>query len=135
MMNSLSEYIIEKLKIDKNISINKDNPDDKVSDKELSKLEEKIEDLTTYLDKDKLQKIFDMTESIVERYQLAYIIQEYCKINSSKYDDISKVLMYFTDKGGIAVYYDKHYLGTANNIKDYPITIEFLKKFNLLVED
>jgi len=134
-MNNLSNYILEKLKIDKNTSVNKDNPDDKVSDKELRKLEEKIEDLTIYWNKDKLQKIFDMTESIIERYQLAYIIQEYCKINSNKYDDISKVLMYFTDKGGIAVYYDKHYLGTANNIKDYPITIEFLKKFNLLVEE
>ena len=134
-MNNLSNYILEKLKIDKNTSVNKDNPDDKVSDKELRKLEEKIEDLTIYWSKDKLQKIFDMTESIIERYQLAYIIQEYCKINSNKYDDISKVLMYFTDKGGIAVYYDKHYLGTANNIKDYPITIEFLKKFNLLVEE
>ena len=132
-MNNLKRYIIEKLKLNKDSKAD-NNPDNNFKKGILAKLEVDTEDLTMYWDKEQVEKIYNMTDSIVERYQLCYIIQEYCKINASEYNDIDHVLMYFTDKGNIALYYDKHYLGTYSNINGYPIDKEFLKKFNLLVE-
>lgn len=133
-MINIDLYITEKLKLNKDSKAD-NNPDFNFKKGILAKLEVDTEDLTMYWDKEQVEKIYNMTDSIVERYQLCYIIQEYCKINASKYNDIDHVLMYFTDKGNIALYYDKHYLGTYSNINGYPIDKEFLKKFNLLVEE
>jgi len=134
-MININSYIIEKLKLNKGTKMDDNNPDDNLSKKKLNKLEKDIEDLVFFWEPKYIKKVYDKTESIIERYQLCYIIQQYCRVSCNGYSDIDKILMYFTDKGNIALYYDKHYLGAYANIKDYPIDKEFLKKFNLLVED
>ena len=134
-MININNYISEKLKIDKDININNDNPDKNFTSRELKKVKNDTLELIVYWSRANVRKVNNMTNSIIERYQLCYIVQEYCKVNSSEYNDISKVKIIFTDKGNIGLYYDHHYLGAYGNLKDYPITKEFLKKFDLLDED
>ena len=131
-MLTLNKYISEKLKINKD-SIDPD-PDKKLSDYEKRRLKSKTETITQYWPDETIDKLNSKTDSILERFWLATIL-DYCKINSSKYDDIDHVLAYFTDKGNIALYYDKSYLGACANIKLYPITVDFLKKFNIYYEE
>ena len=131
-MKPFNEYIIEKLKINKNS--NYDNPDKKLSESDKKYLNNKIKKITYYWPDESTDKLNSKTDSIIERFWLATLL-DYCKVNSSKYDDIDHVLAYFTDKGNIALYYDKHYLGAYANIKLYPITVDFLKKFNIYYEE
>jgi len=131
-MKNFNIYLLEKLKINKNS--NYDDPDKKLSESDKKFLTNKIKKITYYWPDESTDKLNSKTDSIIERFWLATLL-DYCKVNSSKYDDIDHVLAYFTDKGNIALYYDKHYLGAYANIKLYPITVDFLKKFNIYYEE
>lgn len=130
-MNNLSTYIVEKLRINKDTVDT--NPDKKISYAEKRRLKSKIENITKYWSDKSINKLNSKTDSILERFWLATLL-DYCKLNSSKYDDIDHVLAYFTYKGNIALYYDRHYLGAYANSNPYPITVDFLKKFNIYYE-
>ncbi len=131
-MKNFNIYLLEKLKINKNS--NYDDPDKKLSESDKKFLTNKIKKITYYWSDESTDKLNSKTDSIIERFWLVTLL-DYCKVNSSKYDDIDHVLAYFTDKGNIALYYDKHYLGAYANIKLYPITVDFLKKFNIYYEE
>lgn len=131
-MKNFNIYLLEKLKINKNS--NYDDPDSKLSESDKKYLNNKIKKITYYWPDESTDKLNSKTDSIIERFWLATLL-DYCKVNSSKYNDIDHVLAYFTDKGNITLYYDKHYLGAYANIKLYPITVDFLKKFNIYYEE
>ena len=130
-MKRINNYIIEKLKINKDS--NYDDPDKKLSESDKKFLTDKIRRITYYWSDEDTNTLLNKTDSLLEKYQLVSII-DYCKTNSSKYNNIEQVLIYFTDKGNLAIYYDKHYLGAYSNLQ-YPITKDFLKKFNIYYED
>ncbi len=131
-MKHFNIYLLEKLKINKNSNYN--DPDKKLSESDKKYLNNQIKKITYYWPDESIDKLNSKTDSIIERFWLATLL-DYCKVNSSKYNDIDHVLAYFTDKGNIALYYDKSYLGACANIKLYPITVEFLKKFNIYYEE
>ena len=130
-MKRINNYIIEKLRINKNTV--DPNPDKKISYAEKRRLKSKIETITKYWSDESIDKLNSKTDSILERFWLATLL-DYCKLNSSEYDDIDHILTYFTYKDNIALYYDKSYLGTYANTNPYPITVDFLEKFNIYYE-
>lgn len=137
-MKKLDNYIIEKLKINKGVKDIADNPDDALSYKEKTDISNELNELTTYWNTSAVDKLYELTTSLLERYHLAKLI-DYCRVNDNKYSNINNVLVGFTPKGNLAIYYNKHYLGTYSNnhgiLNNYPITKEFLQKFNLYIDD
>ena len=99
-MKRINNYIIEKLRINKNTV--DPNPDKKISYAEKRRLKSKIETITKYWSDESIDKLNSKTDSILERFWLATLL-DYCKLNSSEYDDIDHVLTYFTYKDNIAL--------------------------------
>ena len=133
-MKQLNNFITEKLHIHNTTNIKDPSDyDDNLSSRDEIFLQYKIYELSCYMDDKVQEKIEEMANgSLLVEYWLYYILDG-CKIFNSKYNDISKVKIDITDKFGLLLYYDNHYLGVMNNINiKYPITTDFLKDMNLL---
>ena len=133
-MKQLNNFITEKLHIHNTTNIKDPSDyDDNLSSRDEIFLQYKIYELSCYMDDKVQEKIEEMANgSLLVEYWLYYILDG-CKTFNNKYNDISKVKINITDKFGLLLYYDNHYLGVMNNINiKYPITTDFLKDMNLL---